>query len=162
MNKKESRIISVFSCLGKTYLASKYENILDLEASHYKWIYNDKELAMDVEKRKGVTDRIINPEYPKNYLEAIAQNIDKYDIVLITPEKMIRNILREKNIDYLLVYPENPEFVMERAIKRGNNMHFANSLKISYKKWYPDKNEKMLIVKDNEYLEEVLKINEFI
>lgn len=42
MHKKECKIISVFSCLGKTYLASKYKNILDLEASHYKWIYNDK------------------------------------------------------------------------------------------------------------------------
>lgn len=157
MDKKECKIISVFSCLGKTYLASKYKNILDLEASHYKWIYNDKELAKDVEKRKGVTDRILNPDYPENYLKAINSNIDKYNIILITPEKMIRDILREKNIDYYVAYPKNPEFVMERAIKRENNMHFTNSLKISYEKWFPDKNEKILIVKDNEYLEDILK-----
>lgn len=162
MIKDNVKIISVFSCLGKTYLASKYENILDLEASYYKWIYNDKELAKDVEKRKGVTDRILNPNYPENYLDAIAQNIDKYDIILITPEKVIRDILREKNIDYYIAYPENSEFVMERAIKRGNNTHFAHSLKISYKKWRPDKNEKTLVVKDHEYLEDVLKRNKFI
>ena len=34
----KSIIISAFSCLGKTYLGQNYKDILDLEASLYKWI----------------------------------------------------------------------------------------------------------------------------
>lgn len=162
MIKDKCKVISVFSCLGKTYVGNNYDNILDLEASDYKWIYNDKKLAKNVEKRKGVTDRILNPEYPGNYLKVIHSNLDKYDVILITPEKMIRDILRQREIDYFVLYPQNPEFVMKRAIKRGNNMHFANSLKTSYLKWYPSESENVLILKEDEYLEDILKKNKFI
>lgn len=162
MNKKQCTIISAFSCLGKTYLGNKYKNILDLEASYYKWIYNDKILEKDVEKRKGVTDRIINPLYPKNYLSAINENIDKYDIILITPEKMIRDLLKENNTLYLVAYPTKKDFLKERALKRGNNAHFARGLEKSFYKWYPRKEEKVLWINEFEYLEEILKRNNLI
>lgn len=152
-------IISSFSCLGKTYLGEKYQNALDLEASHYKWIYHDKELAKDVEKRKGITDRIINPEYPENYLTALSENMNKYSVILITPEKVIREILTQKGISYFVAWPTNSEFVSKRAIDRGNNEHFAEGLKKSYKIWYPEEKEKVIWVSENEYLEDVLKKN---
>lgn len=159
---KNAIIISAFSCMGKTYLGNKYENILDLEASFYKWIYNDKELEKDVEKRKGVTDRVLNPNYPENYLKELEKNLIKYDIILITPEKKIREMLKEKDIPYMVAYPENPNFAGDRAIKRGNSIKFANGLSKSYNTWYPDKNEKVLLVSENEYLEDVLIKNEII
>ncbi len=162
MNGNQCTIISVFSCLGKTYLGNKYKNILDLEASHYKWIYNDKILAKDIEKRKGITDRIINPLYPKNYFDAINENIDKYDIILITPEKMIRDILKENNISYLVAYPTKKDFLKERALKRGNNVQFAEGLERSFNRWYPSREENVLWINEFEYLEEILKRNNLI
>ena len=163
MNKNgKCVIVSAFSCLGKTYLGNKYKDILDLEASHYKWIYNDKELAKDVEKRKGIKDRLLNPDYPDNYINAIIENIDKYKIILITPEKMIRNILVQKNLSYFIAYPTTPEFVKKRALQRGNNIAFALGLEKSYQKWYPDKLENVLWVKDNEYLENLIEMQKFI
>lgn len=157
-NKLEERtkIISVFSCLGKTYLAKKNKNVLDLEASYYKWIYNDKILAQDVEKRKGVKDRIMNPKYPYNYLKAIEENIGKYDVLLITPDKLIRNKLKENNISYIVAYPSTNEFLKERALKRGNNIQFAQGLENTFYRWYPEK-EEVLWINETEYLEEVLK-----
>ena len=153
---KNTKIISCFSCTGKTYLGNKYDKVLDLEASHFKWIYNDEEIAKDIEKRKGVLDRQLNPLYPDNYIKAIKENINKYDIILITPEKKIRDILLKHKIEYVLVYPTDYTFVSKRAILRGNNSYFANGLKDSFKTWYPDKNEKVLWESEDEYLEDVL------
>ncbi|MCI8384453.1 MAG: hypothetical protein HFJ33_06320 [Clostridia bacterium] len=154
--KSEKMIISAFSALGKTYLGNKNPNVVDFEASFYKWIYDDKELEKDVEKRKGVLDRIQNPEYPNNYLEELEKKQKEYSIVLITPERKIRQILQEKNIEYLLAYPKEPSFVVERALKRGNNSYFAKGLEKTFKQWYPMENEKVLWVEKNEYLEDVL------
>lgn len=153
---KKAIIISGFSCLGKTYLGKKYKNVLDLEASDYKWIYYDKELAKDIEKRKGVKDRKLNPDYPENYLSALLENMNNYKIILITPEKGIREELMQRCIPYLVAYPTNPEFLVDRAIERGNNLHFAQGLKKSYIQWYPEEKEKVLWVKENEYLEDTL------
>lgn len=153
---KKSLIISAFSALGKTYLGNKNPNVLDFEASFYKWIYKDKNLAKDVEKRKGVTDRIQNPEYPENYLRDLEENRKQYDVILITPEKKIREILQQRGMKYLVAYPTKPDFVVERAIKRGNNMYFSKGLEKSYREWYPDEKEKVLWVEEDEYLEDVL------
>lgn len=158
----KAKIVSCFSCTGKTQLSSKYNNILDLEASNYKWIYNDIELAKNIEKRKGIKDRKLNPLYPDNYIKAINDNINKYDIILITPEKAIRDILFKNGFDYILVYPTSSTFVVQRSILRGNNLCFANGLKESYKKWYPTKNEKVLWENEDEYLEDILYKNEII
>ena len=153
---KQTIIISAFSTLGKTYLGNKYKNILDFEASSYKWIYNDKEIAKDIEKRKGVTDRIQNPNYPENYLKDLKKYSQNYDILLITLEKEIRNILKQNETEYFIAYPTKTDFTVQRAINRGNNMYFSRGLEKSYKQWYPTKEENILWVKEDEYLEDVL------
>lgn len=156
-NMENCKIISSFSCLGKTYVGNKYNNVLDLEASWYKWIYYDDKIANDVEKRKGITDRVLNPEYPTNYFRAIKENILKYDVILITPEESIRQILLKYKISYYYAFPTNSRFVVNRALKRGNNEYFALGLNKSYKSWYPKNNENVLWVKEEQFLEDVLK-----
>lgn len=156
-NNRKCIIISAFSCLGKTYLGQNYKNILDLEASLYKWIYFDKELSKEIEKRKGIKDRIVNPNWPENYLSALRKSMLKYKVILITPEKKIREILLDMGISYLLAYPTNPDFVADRAIKRGNNDNFAQGLKQSFIQWYPNENEDVLWIDENNYLEDILK-----
>lgn len=150
-------MVSSFSCLGKIYVVNKYNNVLDLEASWYKWIYNDDIIAKDVEKRKGVTDRIVNPDYPTNYFKSIAENISKYDIILITPELYIRELLHKYNIKYYYAFPTDSKFVIDRAFSRGNNEHFAFGLEKSYKNWFPKSYESILWINENEYLEDILK-----
>ncbi len=93
-------IISAFSTLGKTYLGNKYpEKVLDFEASFYKWTYDDKELEKDVEKRKGILARRKNAKYPDNYIEGLEKKQKEYKIILITPEREIRDILQHKGIE---------------------------------------------------------------
>ena len=153
----KSIIVSAFSCLGKTYLGKNYKDILDLEASLYKWIYFDEKLAKEIEKRKGIKERKVNPNWPQNYLESLNQNLLKYKVVLITPEKEIRKMLLDNGISYFLAYPTNADFVKDRAIKRGNNFNFAEGLKSSFLHWYPEENENVLWVNENEFLEDILK-----
>ena len=39
---KQGIIIAGFTALGKTTLAQKYDNIIDLESSLYQWKYKNK------------------------------------------------------------------------------------------------------------------------
>ncbi len=55
-----------------------------------------------------------------------------------------------------MAYPKEPKFTVERAIQRGNNSYFAKGLENTFKKWYPTKQEKVLWVTQNEYLEDIV------
>lgn len=67
MNKKI--VIAGFSGIGKTTLASKYKNVIDLDAAEF--VYDDSNmLNIPFEKRKG-EERKANPFWPQNYIKAI-------------------------------------------------------------------------------------------
>ena len=68
--KKKGIIISGFGGVGKTYLAKKYKNVVDLESSPFKYDYSNIE-NLDYEKLKGEPNRIIRKDYPENYIKAI-------------------------------------------------------------------------------------------
>ena len=75
----KGEIISGFAGIGKTTLSRKNQDIIDLESSDFKWRYYDNETAnMDKENRKGVENKEINPDWPKNYLEAIVEKVQEY------------------------------------------------------------------------------------
>jgi len=51
----KGKIISGFAGIGKTTLALKKQDIIDLESSDFKWRYSDDETAnMNKENRKGI------------------------------------------------------------------------------------------------------------
>lgn len=114
------KLIAGFGGIGKTTLAKKYNNVLDLESSNFKYII-DKELEkLSVEKRKGLKTRKLNKDFPKNYYNAIIENLEKYDIVLISMHNEIVKLLKENNIEYLVVYPKENMLneIMRRFIDR--------------------------------------------
>ena len=79
---KQGIIIAGFTALGKTTLAQKYDNIIDLESSLYQWKYKNKMTLEEIETNKGKKERIPNDKFPENYIKAILEARKKYDIVL--------------------------------------------------------------------------------
>lgn len=158
---KNAVIISAFAGVGKTSLVKKYPNIIDLESSDYKWIYYNKKIkSMNKEKRKGITKRTLNPAWPTNYLEEIKKQTLKYDLVLISQSKDIRNCLQKNKIKFYVFFPskECKEEYIKRYIARGNNECFIKKINDNYDRWINDleKEENKIILHSNENLEQIL------
>lgn len=162
---KKGIIISAFAGLGKTTLANKYTNILDLESTNYHWIF-EKESRENLtnEELKGVKSRKLNEEWPQNYIKKILEAQREYDIILITASEEIRNILVKNNIDFIFAFPKSDSLqeIINRCIKRNNNEEFIEGIKEAFYKWQKDLenyNYKVILVDKDEYLEDSLKRN---
>ena len=87
-------VISAPAGVGKTMLASKYSNALDLDCSAFSK----------------------SPEWPHNYIRAIKENLSKYDYVLIFTK--LQDFF---DVDYEFVFPAKaaiPEYE-QRLFSRG-------------------------------------------
>lgn len=129
---KRGIIIAGFAGIGKTTLANKYKNVIDLESSSYRWD-NSKIMDIPVEKRKG-TLRDSNPNWPENYINAIKESSEKYDIVLVWIKPEVLELYEKFSIPYIMCYPAKealPEYE-ERFNKRGNNEEYIRRVIDTY------------------------------
>ena len=145
--KKRPIIISAWICAGKTYMTNKYDNVTELPSGDYKYILTEEKKAVKNKESLKSTVRAINPEWPKNYYDAIIEEEKngKYDIILIAPCMPFEE-MRNYGIDFIMAYPEPSckEDYMQRARNRGANEEFLKQ-----------PNEK-IIIKSGEYLEDAL------
>jgi len=154
-------IISGFAGIGKTTLQKKYQSVIDLESSDFKWIYQDETIeSLDKEKRKGISNRIQNPLWPLNYVKEIIQKSKEYQIVLISQDLDLRNCLRENGCKYYVCFPkkECKQEYIERYKNRGNNEKFISLVSDNFENWVDAlmNEENKLIMEPGEYLEETL------
>ena len=157
-------IISGFAGVGKSTFAKNHPDIaVDLESSDYKWIFGKSIEDMEVESRKGQTDKILNPDFPDNYFKAITDSIGKYKYIFISMDENIREMLESANIEYSVAYPhvECKQEYIERYKMRSNSENFVNLLESKFEEWilalekYPgDK----IVLNHGEYLESKLNI----
>lgn len=155
-------IIRGYPGVGKTYVGKKYDYIIDLESSDYKWIYDDKAINMNKELRKTTPYKQLNPEYPKNYINKIKSLIGNVKVILIAPDEDIRIELDKNNIEYTICIPDKTckEEYYNRFVNRGNTKEFIdiridnfdNRIEELMNQKYP-----LIILKSNEYLEDYLK-----
>lgn len=153
-------IISAFATCGKTYLANKYKNVIDMESSNYKFD-NSKLEDIPTEERKG-TIRPLNPNWPQNYYDAIIEATNNYDIVLVQLKPEHFDYFDRNNIKYSIAYPNLNNFdeIRKRCIDRGNNEKFIKRLGEVLEPFYKDAMnrpyEKLYILNNKETLEERL------
>lgn len=153
-------IIAGFSGIGKTTLATKYKNVIDLDAAPY--VYTDVGLEhLSLEERKGL-QRPSNPNWPMNYIEAIQLTMKDYDIILVWDRPDIVNMYLSQHIPFLLCYPSRDAIkeYYDRFISRGNSQDYANMKLDQYKTrlpFYQQLSVDKIILGPKETLEDYLK-----
>ena len=119
-------IIAAFPGMGKTYTRMSTESlrIKDLDASKYSKLED------------GKRGKIPNPDFPKNYIDAIevASKSNDYDVVFVSTPTEIRELMSSRKIDYILISPYNncKNAIIERFKERGNSQRFINNM---YNNW---------------------------
>jgi len=120
-----TEIISAFPGTGKTYYYNNHKDIsLDSDSSDFSWVIED-----------GV--KVRNPEFPKNYIEHIKQNMGKYQYIFVSSHKDVRDMLKHHGIEFTLVYPSidrKDEFI-QRYIDRGSPDAFVKLISSNWEAW---------------------------
>ena len=154
-------IISGFGGVGKTTLAKKYSNVIDLESSPYQYDYNgvpkDK-----YESLKGADGRILNKDYPQNYINAIKEACKKYDIVCVRYNGDMKiDFYDIYGLNYMVCCPTKRAYkdYVIRFKQRGNTEQWIKKnkkyFKVAYKGCKKFKGDKIFLDK-NETLESAL------
>ena len=155
---QEGTIICGFAGIGKTTVAKKYKNVIDLESSDFKWIYENSNLTK--EQRKGTEERTPNPGWPENYVINIIQNSNTNNVVLTSLDKEVRDTLIKWGCKYYVAYPEKDckESYIERYKKRGNNGNFIKTIEDNFDSWIDDleSEQNKIVLHSGEYLEDAL------
>lgn len=154
--EKKTIVISAFPACGKTYAVKNLKDlkILDSDSSNFSWIYPD-----------GLSSKIRNPEFPKNYIEHIKENIGKYDYIFVSSHIDVRHEMEKAGIEFVLVFPRKDlldEWV-GRCYRRENNGFPIEVLIDNWEKWIDsmesgcDKHD-YYVLKHNEYLSNILPV----
>lgn len=161
ISKKKGLIISGFGGVGKTTLAKKYRNVIDLESGPYKYDYaNIPQNQFEI--LKGKMGRTRNPEYPGNYVNAILDAIEKYDIVCVryNGDEQV-DFYDTYGLDYIVCYPTKQAYknYIKRFEERGNSKDWIAKNKryyqICFERCKNFKGDK-IVLHDHETLEDAL------
>ena len=149
--------IFAFTATGKSTVARKYKNVIDMESTRYKYLDNNVE-----DESLKSTKRKINKEWPSNYFKALKKVKDEYDYILIADE-ICNDFLINNKYDYWYVYPkrELKQEYLDRCKKRGNNEEFIYWYSKLWDEWIDKCIEdkyasKKIELDSNEYLSDVL------
>ncbi len=164
-HNKEKIIIAGFSGIGKTSLAKKYKNVIDLDASEY--VYDETDvLEAYMKKRKGEY-RKPNPNWPNNYISVIKEAMTNYDIILVWDrEDIIEEYIKNK-FDFMVCYPSKNDLdnYVQRYKNRGNSDKYINMKLNQYEnrvKFYNTLSMQKIILNNNETIEDWLIKNNYL
>lgn len=149
------KIISGFPGIGKSEAVKVLEEdgirVLDLESSEYSWL------------EKGVTR---NPNFPNNYIAAVNEAIasGKYDYIMISSHKVVRDAMLDAYIEFTVVIPEldSAAEYRERYISRGNDQAFIEMMDEKWESFITeiceDDRLKLLFLPPGTYLSELVQL----
>lgn len=120
-----TRIISAFPGTGKTEFYKQHSGTtLDSDSSLFSWVTIDG-------------TKVRNPHFPDNYINHIQSNIGKYEFILVSSHKEVRDALLNNCLFFYLIYPEESrksEFI-QRYRKRGSPETFVNLIDKNWETW---------------------------
>ncbi|MCL2851332.1 MAG: hypothetical protein FWE01_03135 [Firmicutes bacterium] len=157
-----TKVITSSSAVGKTYIAQKYDGIVDLSARRFmESDFNEAHSATDYERTKMIN--YSNPSYPYNYIDAIHEYEKMEDVQLILVAFLIEKLTMpefsqyvDENLDFLVALPRLSmlDELWKRMELRGNNEEFINLLKEYYPQIIENFGHSGMVVEDGEYLED--------
>ncbi len=147
MKKQKALVISGFPGIGKSFIYEKSK------------IFSDK-IILDSDSSK-----FDKSEFPQNYIKHIKENLNKVSIIMVSSHKIVRDALKDANIDFVLVYPDKSlkEEYIRRYTEIGNQENFIKLLNENWENWIDeienDKDLKTITLRKKEYyLEDILNI----
>lgn len=166
------KIIAAFAGVGKSYVGKKYNNVLDLESTYYKWL-EDGVAHLTEEERKGNKNRVLNPSWPQNYIDEILKQKDNYDIVLIQlsharlKNELIFEYFEKNKIEYYVARPKLTgwKYIEQRLKDRGNTEEFIRQVRDNFNIFIEEFSKEkynQIIIDDGEFLEDALIKNKFL
>lgn len=153
-------IIAGFPCIGKTTMAKRFDNVLDLSSTKFHYLIED---SLICEKLKGNENcLIVNPNWPKNYIDEILRIHNNYEIIFIFARDYILEELNKLNVNYVIAIPEDglKQEYISRAQNRGNEKNYINGFIERYEKWrnmMKSQHVKKIYLKKGEFIEDTLK-----
>lgn len=127
---KEKVLVLAYPGSGKTFLADNYKNVSDFEFQHYRYDYGQWK-HLPLEQLKGNRDkRTDNPNWPKNFFDALDKELQKGRIVLVpfaTSLLEILDYLEESGGVRIIFAIQEKEWLSELPEifrKRGNSEDF--------------------------------------
>ncbi len=156
MNKK-TIVVSAFPGCGKSYCFDNYQEscdgILDSDSSDFSWVKDED----------GNNTKVRNPNFPSNYIKHINKNIGTVGIIFVSSHAVVRNELKDNNINYTLVYPSKKlkDSWMQRFKDRGNDIGFIDFISNNWDSFIDNMSEekfpsKISIFKKDGYISEIL------
>lgn len=149
---KQPLIICGFPGVGKTS-CERWARVLDAESSAYSHIIDTV----------GMTCRK-NDEFPTNYIDMVEREIksDRWDIILLSSHKAVRNELKRRKIRFVSVFPQIdclPEY-MGRYLKRGSDYDFMVDISNNWGRYISDMadEECCISLAKGQYLSDVLPL----
>ena len=127
---KKAIIICGFPGVGKTTVANNRRNILDAESSALSWVWNPEE--PDARKR--------NEEFPRNYINFLEESLDKYDVIMASSHKDVREQMQYSGMQYIIVAPRRElknEYLI-RYLQRGSDIDFIELLNEKWDEFLTD------------------------
>lgn len=149
---KQPIIICGFPGVGKT-ACEKYARVLDAESSAYSHIIDPVEMTC----RK-------NDEFPTNYIDMVESEMksDRWDIILLSSHKVVRDELKRRNIKFVAVCPQVdclPDY-LGRYLKRGSDYDFMVDIANKWSRYISDMADEELCItlEKGQYISDILPL----
>lgn len=165
LKDKNIRVFIATPGCGKSYLADRYENVVDVDELRlmHKYIVPNNISRECLEATKGDRDFEKRKDYHKELDLALSQLLIDDKIILIAPHSEIIDFFINKNESMCFVYPElsMKEEMIARFFNRGNSKNFIEENTDVFEKFYNEnikdnKAKYHIVLKEKEYLSDVL------
>jgi hypothetical protein len=144
-------VICGFSGIGKSTAEQKHRSIIDFESSGWSHSWHN---GINIGK---------NPAFPQNYIDKLTEliNKDEATFYLLSCHKEVREELKKRGIDYIIVMPtiDQKNEYLKRWLKRGSPIEFINVMNARWEdmiKSCEEDDAPKIYLSDGEYISDLI------